>query len=127
MLFTLTSPHLQKMWCGEGEQADPRGIDGRTSSEGELTAMPPVLKVSFHFLPLLGLSHSCSRTHRIPLLEGRKQSYRVERNSLRAVEWPPPPRPCPDGLQMVRALARLFKPEAGTTPTKLKHTQRNTC
>lgn len=39
----------------EGEQTAPRGGDGRTLAEGEFPAMPPVLKVSFHFLPLLGL------------------------------------------------------------------------
>lgn len=37
------------------ENVAPRGAAGRTLAEGEFPAMPPVLRVSFHFLPLLGL------------------------------------------------------------------------
>lgn len=52
--LNLITPAENVVW-GEGEQMAPRGGAGRTLAEGEFPAMPPVLKVSFHFLPLLGL------------------------------------------------------------------------
>lgn len=72
LTFTLTSSHLQKIQRGEGKQAALRGGDGGNSAERELTAMPPVLKVSFHSFLLLGPSHPRMQDTQKPPVRGEE-------------------------------------------------------
>lgn len=53
--------------------------------------MPPMLKASFHSLPLLGLSH--------PGMQDTQKPIRGEEAELEGhwvIGWPPSPNSCPD-------------------------------